>query len=568
MSLKTEYSPADYARLTWDELAPLAGELAERPLTAATLDAWLMDWSDFSRLVAELSQRRYVAFTVNTEDELAEQQYNAYIELIYPAAQEAEQRLKEKLLASGFEPHGLEVPLRNLRLEAELFRQENLPLLSEEQKLNNEYDQIIGSQTVQWKGQELTIAQVYPIYQSPERDTRQQAWTLAMQRQLADRPRLVEIWQRLLTLRQKIARNAGKGDYREYRWQQMLRVDYTPQDCLDFHAAIEASAVPAATRLNEIRRQRLGLERLRPWDLDVDLYGDQPLRPYQTTDALIEKTAAIFHRVDPQLGAYFDQMRAENLLDLDNRKGKAPGGYCTNFDVARKPFIFMNAVGIHDDVQTLLHEGGHAFHVYETAALPYYSQIQYPLEFAEVASTSMELLSARYLTAREGGFYTPQQAARARIEHLTSLIRFWPYMAVVDGFQHWAYTHADQAMDPSACDEAWLGLWRRFMPDVDWSGYEDSLVTGWQRKLHIFQVPFYYVEYGLSQMGALQVWQNALRDQAAAVASYRKALALGYTVPLPELYRAAGARLAFDAATLGGVIALAENTIYDLVGQL
>jgi oligoendopeptidase F len=270
---------------------------------------------------------------------------------------------------------------------------------------------------------------------------------------------------------------------------------------------------------------------------------------------------AIFQHVDPQLGKYFVTMREEKLLDLDNRKGKAPGGFCSEFNVQRRPFIFMNAVGVHDDVQTLLHEGGHAFHVFETSNLPYNQQLQVGMEFAEVASMAMELLAAPYLGVDYGGFYTRQQAARARIEHLEGAILFWPYMAVVDAFQHWVYLHPEEARLPVNCDTTWSNLWDRFMQGVDWDGLDVEKATGWHRKLHIFQVPFYYIEYGLAQLGAMQVWRNAITDQAQAVADYRKGLALGGTVSLPLLYTTAGAKFAFDEPTLGQAIDLAMETI-------
>jgi oligoendopeptidase F len=296
----------------------------------------------------------------------------------------------------------------------------------------------------------------------------------------------------------------------------------------------------------------------------VDPLGRPPLRPFKDVAELEARCAAIFNKVDPQLGKYFDLMRRQKLLDLDNRKGKAPGGYCTAFEVVHLPFIFMNAVGIHDDVQTLLHEGGHSFHVFETAALPYTQQLSVGMEFAEVASMGMELLSAPYLTTGQGGFYTEQEAARARIEHLEGNILFWPYMAVVDAFQHWVYENPQAAADPANCDAQWDAQWLRFMPGVDWTGLEQERMTGWQRKLHIFQVPFYYIEYGLASLGASQVWRNAIRDQAGAVAAYRKALALGGTVPLPVLYETAGARFAMDAGVLREAVQLAEVTIAEL----
>jgi oligoendopeptidase F len=370
-----------------------------------------------------------------------------------------------------------------------------------------------------------------------------------------------------LDVRRQLAANAGSPDYRAYRWQQLLRFDYTPEDCAAFHEAIEREVVPAAERAYERRRQRLGLAALRPWDLDVDARGRAPLRPFTQVADLEARCAAILDRVDPELGGQFAVMRREGLLHLDNRKGKAPGGYCTAFPLAERPFIFMNAVGLHDDVNTVLHEAGHAFHdfhIFGARDLPYHQQWEIGMEIAEVASMSMELLAAPYLPASEGGFYTDQDAARARVEHLESILYFWPFMAVVDAFQHWAYTHPDDAADAANCDATWSGLWCRFMSGVDWSGLADEMADGWRQRLHIFQVPFYYVEYGLAQLGAVQVWRNALSDQAGAVAAYRQALALGGTAALPDLYAAAGARFAFDAPTLREAVTLIEQTI----GQL
>ncbi|MGH2524414.1 MAG: M3 family oligoendopeptidase, partial [Anaerolineales bacterium] len=419
---------------------------------------------------------------------------------------------------------------------------------------------------------EITLPQLRPAYLHPDRAVRERAWRLASERQLADREAINELWKKFLALRRKLAANAGyAGDYRAFRWQQLLRFDYTPEDCKSFHRAIEAVVVPAASRIYARRRQRLGLERLRPWDLadgwyghPIDPPGQPPLRPYHDPAELPGKTSAIFHHVDPQLGAHFDTMRREGLLDLDNRKNKAPGGYCTMYHAIRRPFIFMNAVGLHDDVQTLLHEGGHAFHVFEASPLPYLQQLQVGMEFAEVASMGMELLASPYLSAATGGFYTEPDAARARVEHLERCILFWPFMAVTDAFQHWVYENPDAAVDPANCDAQWAALWGRFMPGVDWSGLEPAMMTGWHRKLHIHQVPFYYVEYGLAQLGAVQVWRNALRDQAGAVGRYRHALALGGTVPLPQLYTTAGAKFAFDAGTLQTAVDLVEETIASL----
>lgn len=557
----------EFMQLPWSDIAPFYQELNRRKLTVSNVEQFLLDWTALSQLWHETYQRLYVGITVDTTDAAAERRYHAFLDEIYPSVQEAEQRLKEKFLASGLEPPGFEIPLKIMRAEADLFRQDNLPLLSQELKLAEEYEKIVGVQTVEWDGKELTLLQLQPFYQHPEREIRERAWRLAAQRQLADRQAINDIWVRAMKVRRQIAANADRPNFRAYIWQKRLRFDYTPEDCYRFHQAIEQVVVPAASRLYEKRRRRLGVERLRPWDLEVDPFNRPPLQPFKTIAELEDKTSAIFHRVDPALGEYFDIMRRENLLDLDNRKGKAPGGYCTDFLVIRRPFIFTNSVGVHDDVQTLLHEGGHAFHVFEASRLPYYQYFLFPLEFSEVASMGMELLASPYLALDHGGFYTPADAARARAENLERSLLFWAYMAVVDAFQHWAHLHPDQASDPANCDAQWAELWRRFMPGVDWSGLEQEMVTGWQRKGHIHTDPFYYVEYGLALLGAVQVWSNALEDQRAAVAAYRRALSLGYSVPLPRLFAAAGARFAMDAGALGKAVDLMLQAIEDLESQ-
>jgi oligoendopeptidase F len=554
----------EYLEFSWMQIEPYYQDLFTRRLDETNQIEWLSDWTGLRHAWYEVYQRLYVATTVDTTDLDADRRYRQFLEEIYPEVQSAEHRVKDKLLASGLEPVGFEVPLRNIRCEAALYRQANLPLLSEELRLGALHDKIAGAQTVDWEGREMTIPQLVPIYQEAEQARREHAWLLAARRQLADRQAANELWVKLMEVRRKLATNAGLPDYRSYRWKQLLRFDYTPQDCRQFHRALEEVAVPAALRVYEKRRNCLGVKSLRPWDLEVEPYGRPPLRPFGSIAELEEKGSKIFWQVEPQFGKYFDTMRRKALLDLDNRKGKAPGGYCTNFPANRNAFIFANSVGVHDDVQTLLHEGGHAFHAFESLCQPYHWPPYMPMEFAEMASMGMELLAAPYLAEDQGGFYSPQDAARARVEHLERWLLFWPFMAVVDAFQHWVYENHQTATDPANCDAQWGELWKRFMPGVDWDGLEQEMMTGWQHKLHITQSPFYYVEYGLAQLGAVQVWRNAMSSQSRAVAAYRQALSLGETVTLPELYAAAGARFAFDASTLRDAVALMEKTILEL----
>ncbi|KPL80592.1 oligoendopeptidase [Ornatilinea apprima] len=557
----------------WSDFAPHYQALIETQLSSENLQSWLAGWSRISEHLDELYNRLYVAHSAYTADHEAEARFDHFMDTIFPPAMSAEQALKEKLVQSGLEPAGFEIPLRNMRSEAELFRKENLPLQAREQKLCNEYEKILGAQTVEWNGQELTLLKLLTETQSAPRDVREKAWRMGAEVALRDREKTNQKWVELLDLRLQMAANAGKPGYRDYRWQQFNRFDYTPADCKRFHKAIEEVVVPASKRVYERHRQKMGVESIRPWDITRDPLGrlpiaEPPLKPFATIEELKEKASAVFHHVDPQLGEYFDTMAREGFLDLANRKNKASGAYCTTYAVSKRPFIFANAIGTHNDVQTTLHESGHAFHAFESFHLPYLPQTQTPLEFAEVASMGMELLATPYLTKDQGGFYTPQEAARAIVEHLDDGLVFWPYMATIDAFQHWVYENPEKAKDPANCDAAWTEQWQRFIPAEDWSGLEDVLACGWHRKHHIFTLPFYYIEYGLAQLGAVQVWANALKDQASALENYRKALRLGGTASLPKLYEAAGARLAFDAETLKRAVDLIEEQTDKLLTQI
>lgn len=567
----------EFSSWDWHRIEPSYARLAGTELTPQNVDAWVADWSQLASLIDERYQRLALATTQNTADTEIEIEYNRFVEGIYPQYVSAEQTLKKKFLASGIRPPAFEIPLRNMRAEAAIFRPENLPLTTQDQKLEKEFDKLLGSETILWNGEEKTPAQMQTVYQDPDRATRERAWHLVLNKRLENRRAMNDLWQRMLQNRLEMAKNSGfvlpdgTGDYRAFRWQQFMRFDYTPDDAKQFDASILEVVTPAAERIYKKYKERMGLDLLRPWDLQgpqgfaiaTDMAGTEPLHPFEDDDELIEKTAAIFNDVDPQLGAYFETMRVEKLLDLDNRKNKAPGAYCTGLETSKRPFIFMNAVGTHEDVQVLLHETGHAFHAFEAFDLPYIHQRAISLEFCEVASMSMEFLGAPYLN-RAGGFYSDADAARARIEKLETAILFWPYMAVVDAFQHWVYENPKAATDPENCDAAWGALWDRYMRGVDWDGLEQERITGWHRKLHIFTGAFYYIEYGMAQLGAVQVWGNSLRDQKRAIQDYRRALALGGTVPLPMLFETAGAKFKFDSPTLRDAVNLMETTIKSL----
>ena len=551
----------------WETYEPFYNDLLDRQLSNGDLRPWLDDWSALSSLVWEAGALIYIKKSLDTADEAAEQAFLDFVTDVQPQASVADQALKERFLDS--EPDGqdfadLALTIREMRNQADLFRDENVPLQTELAKLANEYDKITGAMTADWEGEEKNLSQLEVLLQQRDRDVRERAWQQIMDLWLADRDQLNQLYVQMLDLRQQLADNAGLTDYRAYAFREKNRFDYTPEDCFTFHNAIEEVVVPFARKIYEKRRQRLALAALRPWDVEVDSSGAPPLKPYSGQDELIQHTSNIFEAVDPALAGHYATMDEADLMDLDTRSGKALGGYCSPLPMRRLPFIFMNGAGTHDDVQTMLHEAGHAFHVFEAADLPYVWQLDSPMEFAEVASMSMELLASPYLTADYGGFYTDSEAARARIEHLEGIVLFLPYMAVVDAFQHWVYTNPDEAADPANCDAAWGALWDRFMPGIDYTELENERLTGWHRKLHIFHIPFYYIEYGMAQVGALQVWQKALQDQAAAVASYRRALALGGTRSLPELFEIAGAEFRFDTPMLNDLMTLIESAIEEL----
>jgi oligoendopeptidase F len=560
-------TPDAILEMEWGDYEPHFKALQLTQLTSENINDWLLGWSALADRLDEQYTRLFVATTQFTNDEGIEKRFNHFVESVQPQARTEEQKLKEKLLASGLQPENFKMGLKKMRAEADIFREENLELLVEEQKLNAEYNKILGAQTVLWEGEERTASQMYSLLFEKDRAIREKAWKLTVEVRLKNRDAINDLWKKFMAVRLKIAQNAGLPDYRAYVWEQKFRFDYSPEDCKTFHRAIEEVFVPSAKRIFEKRRLKLGLESARPWDQMVDTSDEDPLKPYQTVAELKSKAKNIFTKVDAKFGEYFQIMIDENLLDLDSRKNKAPGGYNLIYGVSQKPFIFMNNTGTHDDVTTLLHEGGHAFHAFEAGVVPYFherSENYVPAEFAEVASMAMELLASPYLTKEHGGFYTEGESARARLDHLEGIITMLPYLTLVDAFQHWIYENPQEGSDPILCENQWAELWDRFMPYVDYSGLEDAKKTIWHRQLHIHTLPFYYIEYAFAQLGAVQVWANALKDQKQAVEKYRKALALGSTVSLPELFEAAGAKFSFDTQTIKIYVDLIEEQIEKL----
>lgn len=541
--------PAGLKLKTWEEIEPWYRKLLDRPVASpAELEQWLSDAGELNAAVGQEGAERYVAMTCQTDDPEREAAHLAFVRDIEPKLKPIQNELRAKYLDS---PHRAALPQERYhvfdRAQANrraLFREANVPRETELAELEQQYQKIIGAMTVFFQGQERTPAQMAPFLEENDRGLRRTAWELVAERRLADRETLDELFDRMAALRVAVAREAGFENFVDYAFRLRERFDYGVDDTVRFHEAIERVVMPLAVDLQAERRKALGVTALRPWDLSVDPLGRPPLRPFSDVELLAEGAESIFRSVDPDLGAQFAYLRGHGLLDLANRKGKAPGGYQTTLEDDRLPFIFMNAVGLDGDVRTLLHEGGHAFHALASRGEPLAAYRESPIEFCEVASMAMELLGARDLER----FYNEDDAKRSYRQLLEGIVLILPWIATVDAFQHWVYTHPGHSRDDRRA--AWMALMDRFGGIVDWSGYEDARAHSWHRQLHIFLYPFYYIEYGIAQLGALQVWRRALGDRVAAVADYRSALAIGGARPLPELFAAAGVRFAFDAATL------------------
>lgn len=552
-------SPAALAKARWEDIAPFFDDLAERPLDETTIEGWLQAWSTLEELVTEAAALAMIAYTIDTSDAEKEADHLRFSTEILPKMEERSVELARRLVDSGYATPELETTLRRFRTAIEIFREANVPIFAELEELSARYQRITGSMTALWEGVERPLPQLQPYLKSADRQVRERAFRASTGPYIEERGPLAALFDRMYELRQQAARNAGFANFRDYIFPAKFRFDYGPADCERFHEAVEQTVAPAVERMLRVRRERLGLAELRPWDLAVDPYRAGPLRPFETVEQFVARARRVFERVDPALGREFQTMVEEGLLDLDSRKGKAPGGYCETLHHRGRPFIFMNAVGLVDDVMTLMHEAGHAFHAFAAHRQPLIWQRHPGSEAAELASMSMELLASRHLM-QPSGYFTPEDFRSAWLEHLEDVLLSLVHIASVDAFQTWIYTSGEGG-DADARDAAWLRIRSRFERGVDWSGLERERVARWYRQLHIFMYPFYYIEYGIAQIGALQVWRNSLSDPAGAVRRYREALALGAVRGLPEMYGTAGARLAFDSGTIGPLVELVESEI-------
>lgn len=564
--LKIPKTSAELRGATWADILPWYETLATTSLKKDALAAWLRDWSRLEALISEAASQAMIAYTCDTGDPAKEAAHLRFSTEIVPQAEEQSVRLARRLVELGVVPEGLETTVQRFKAAIDIFREANVPLFSELEELCSRYQRITGGMTATWDGEERPLPMLTPYLQDRDRQVREQAFRGMVNPYIAQRDGLADLFDLMYAKRQQVARNANFSDFHAFSFIARQRFDYTPGDCARFHDAVESVVVPAHSRALAARRERLGIDALRPWDLAVNPYRATPLRPFRTGDELARGVRRIMGALDPALGTHVQTMIDEQLLDLESRKGKAPGGYCDTLHVRGRPFIFMNAAGVLEDINTLLHEAGHAFHAFAAHALPYVWQRHPGAEAAELASMTMELLAARHL-GPPAGMLSEQDAAIARLEHLEDLLSSLPHIASVDAFQTWIYT-SGEGQDRNARDAAWIRIRSRFEQGVDWSGLTQERVARWSRQLHIYLYPFYYIEYGLAQLGALQVWRNHRQDGPEAVEAYRRFLSLGATRALPELYRAAGASLIFDAAGMRPLIDLVEEEMESLRGLI
>jgi oligoendopeptidase F len=539
-----QWLPESLNLKTWEQIEPWYKRLMDQPINSATdLERWVFAAGELNAVVSQEGNERHIAYTCQTDDPVRESAYLEYVREIEPKLKPIQNEIRNRYLDSQYRSELARdryfVFDRGLENRRVLFREANIARETQLDELKQQYQKIIGAMTVTFQGEERTLAQMAPFLEGTDPAVRREAWELAVNRRLEDRHTLDQLFDQMKQLRIDVASEAGFGNFVGYAFRDRERFDYSIDDSIRFQKAVERVVVPLTRQIQEKHRAALGVDVLRPWDLSVDPLGRPPLQPFQDVEKLAAGTESIFREVDPDLGAQFAFLRSKELLDLANRKGKAPGGYQTTLEDVRLPFIFMNAVGLDSDVRTLLHEGGHAFHTLACRGEPLSAYRDCPLEFCEVASMTMELLGARRLDP----FYDVADADRSYRKLLEGIVLILPWIATVDAFQHWIYSNPRHTLEERKA--AWKGLLDRFGGLVDWSGYEEARDHSWHRQLHIFLYPFYYIEYGIAQLGALQIWQRSLSDPAGAVADYRKALALGGSRPLPELFAAAGIRFDF-----------------------
>ncbi len=527
-------------------LEPYFTDLLERPLTnTSQVNKWLTDWSELESFVSEDLAWRYIKTTCNTADKEAEAAFNSFVAEIEPKIAIVSDKINKRFLTDEVQLHidkaKLFTMVREAKMAAKLFREENVPIEAELQQAEQEFGAITSQMTVNLGGKDMTMQQAANYIKTAERPERKRVFELMNQRRLQDKDKINSLLDRLLDKRGQLARNAGFSNYIDFRFCQLGRFDYTVQDCFDFHDAIEKIVVPIVEEINQRRKKLMNVDTLRPYDLTVDLPLGTHLKPFDTIDELVLKAGLCFRDLDAELGMYMGRMRQLGRLDLDSRVGKAPGGYNYPLHESNTSFIFMNATGNLDDMVTLMHEGGHAVHAFLCANQPLVALKNTPAEVAELASMSMELLSMAHWNHF---FKDENQLKIAKLNQLEDVVSGLPWIAAIDKFQHFLYTHPNHTVGER--EQAWLEIENQFgCKAVDYSGYDEIRANKWQRQLHIFETPLYYIEYGFAQLGAISIWKRFTEKPEQAIADYKKALKLGYSRSIPEIYETAGIKFCF-----------------------
>ncbi|HWR33327.1 MAG TPA: M3 family oligoendopeptidase [Chitinophagaceae bacterium] len=539
------FLPKDFFITNWESLEPFFKNLDERTINSvADLEQWLKDASELEAVISEDACWRQIRMTCDTENKELEAAFTYFMMEIQPRTQPWSDKLNKKLLACPFtkelDPKKYFTFLRNVKKNIDLFREENIPLQAELNVMQQQYSIVAGKMTVTIKEQEYTLQQASKFLEDPDRSIREEVYRKIADRRIQDKNELDSLFTSLIQKRNKIAENAGYKNYRDFRFTELGRFDYTKEDCFLFHEAVKQHVMPLVNQLYETKKKKLGLETLRPWDVEAEPPGMQPLHPFKNGDELTEKTIACFDELKKFFGDCLRKMKEMGHLDLESRKGKAPGGYNCPLAESGAPFIFMNAAGQLDDVTTMVHEGGHAIHSFLAHELELTGFKEYPTEFAEVASMAMELFSMNHWHVF---FSTEEELRRAKEQQLERVITLFPWIATIDKFQHWVYenpvhTEAERR-------ENWLRISAEFTsPLIDFSDLDEYRRYAWQRQLHLYEVPFYYIEYGIAQLGAIGLWQQYQQNPVTAINNYITGLALGGTSTLPDLFAAAG--LKFD----------------------
>ena len=540
--------PSDFKVTSWEALKPYYDNLLERDITsAADLQQWFQDRSELEAILSEDLAWRYIKMTCDTTNEQLRESYTEFVTQIQPKIAPVSNELNKKALANPYlgelkNLNGYPILIRELEKDAQIFREENIPLQTDAQNEAQNFGKISGAMSVKINDQEMTLQQAANLLQATDREVRKKAYKKIAKRRLEDKDPLNALFTKLIGLRDKIGKNAGFDNYRDYKFTEMGRFDYAPQDCFDFHEAVAKEVVPMLNDLAKSRKLNLEVKRLRPWDKAVDPEGRSPLKPFKTGKELTQKTIAVFGGLDPYLGERIAIMQEMGHLDLESRKGKAPGGYNYPLSETGVPFIFMNATSNLRDMVTMMHEGGHAVHSFLTRDLELTNFQHTPSEVAELASMAMELISMDHWHLF---FEDAEDLKRAKQEHLEQIIETLPWVATIDKFQHWVYENSDHTLDQRVTQ--WNQIFDTFSDNItDWSELEEEKSHLWQKQLHLYEVPFYYIEYGFAQLGAIAVWKNYRDDPKKGLEGYKNALKLGYTKTIPEVYEAANIKFDFS----------------------